>query len=120
MRRWLGHVHIPQRFAPPVDEFTRCAPSPAVSFHRPCTFAVERVDEKGRVRRTCPHGRVQTPCERLRGLDGAERFPKPDVTFDEIDRVARGAGDLAAMREVNDARAELFRRIGLDAEAEAA
>lgn len=31
--------------APLVGEFTRCVPSPAVNFHRPCTFAVERVDE---------------------------------------------------------------------------
>jgi len=120
VRHWLGHVHIPRRFAPLVDEFTRCVLSPAVNFHRPCMFAVERVDEKGRVRRTYPHDRVQTPYERLRGLDGAERFLRPDVTFEELDRIARSASDLAAMRQVNEARAELFRRIGLDGGVEAA
>ena len=120
VRRWLGHVHIPKRFAPLVDEFTRLTLSPAVNFHRPCMFAVERTDEEGRVRRTYPHDRVQTPYERLRGLDGAERFLKEGVSFERLDRAARSVSDLAAMREVNRARAELFRRIGLDDEADAA
>ena len=120
VRRWLGHVHIPKRFAPLVDEFARLTLSPAVNFHRPCMFAVERTDGKGRVRRVYPHDRVQTPYERLRGLAGAERFLKEGVSFEQLDRAARSVSDLAAMREVNRARAELFRRIGLDDEADAA
>ena len=33
------------------------------------------------MRRTYPHDHVQTPCERLRGLDCSERFLRPDVTI---------------------------------------
>lgn len=53
-----------------------------------------------------------TPCERLRPLDDAERFLKPGITFAALDRTARAASDLTAMREVNRARDELFRTIG--------
>ena len=113
VRRWLGHVHIPRRFAPLVNDFTQFVLSPAVNFHRPCMFAVEHVDAEGRVRRRYPHDQVTTPHERLRGLDAAERFPEPGVTFAELDRAAHAVSDLAALREVNRARADLFRAIGL-------
>ena len=36
VRRWLGHAHIPRRFAPLVARFTL---SPDLNFHRPCMFA---------------------------------------------------------------------------------
>ena len=49
--RWLGHAHIPQRFAPQVDAAAQRVLSPAVDYHRPCMFAVAHVDAQGRV--TC-------------------------------------------------------------------
>ena len=83
-------------------------------------FAVERADGKGRVRRRYPHDQVSTPYERFRRVDGAERFLKPGVSFADLDRAAHAASDLAALREVNRARAELFRTIGLAPGAEPA
>ena len=120
VRRWLGHAHIPRRFAPQVNEFAQAVLSPAVNYHRPCMFAVERADGKGRVRRSYPHDQVSTPYERFRRVDGAERFLKPGVSFADLDRAAHAASDLAALREVNRARAELFRAIGLATDAESA
>ncbi len=96
VRRWLGHVHIPRRFAPLVH------------------------DGQGRVRRRYPHDQVATPYERFRRIDDAERFLKPGVAFADLDRAAHAASDLAALREVNRARAELFRTIGLASDAQPA
>ena len=41
-RRFLGHDHIPQRFAPLVDTFAQEHLSPYLNHHRPCLFATER------------------------------------------------------------------------------
>ena len=41
VRKWFGHAHIPQRFAPLVDRFARDVLSPALNFQRPCMFPVE-------------------------------------------------------------------------------
>jgi len=112
VRKWFGHAHIPRRFAPLVDRFARDVLSPALNFHRPCMFPVEQVDDEGRVRKLYPHDAVMTPYERLRSIDGAERFLKPGITFELLDRTALAASDLAAMRDVNRARDELFRAIG--------
>ena len=112
VRKWFGHAHIPRRFAPLVDRFAREVLSPALNFHRPCMFPVEHVDEKGRVRKRYPHDAVMTPYERLKSIEDAERFLKPGVTFEQLDRTALADSDLAAMRDVNRARDELFRAIG--------
>ena len=80
-RKWFGHAHIPRRFGPLVDRFAREVLSPALNFHRPCMFPVERADDDGRIRKRYPHDAVTTPYERLKSLDGAERFLKPDVSF---------------------------------------
>ena len=111
VRKWFGHAHIPQRFAPLVDRFARDLLSPALNFHRPCMFPVEHADDDGRLRKRYPHDAVMTPYERLKSLDRAGRFLKPGVAFADLDRSAHAASDLAAMREVNRAREELFRAI---------
>ena len=120
VRKWFGHAHIPRRFAPLVDRFARDTLSPALNFHRPCMFPVEQVDDEGRVRKLYPHDAVMTPYERLKSMDGAERFLKPGITFELLDRTALAASDLAAMRDVNRARDELFRAIGSTGSARAA
>ena len=112
VRKWFGHAHIPRRFAPLVDRFARDVLSPALNFHRPRMFPVEHADDDGRLRKRYPHDAVTTPYERLKSLDGAERFLKPDASFGDLDKIAQAASDLAAMREVNRARDELFRAIG--------
>ena len=54
VRKWFGHDHIPQRFANAVNRFALVTLSPFLNFHRPCLFATEYRDDKGKgkVRRT--------------------------------------------------------------------
>ena len=82
VRKWLGHDHIPQRFAAQVDAFTQGVLTPYLNFHRPCLFACERRDAKGKVRRTYRRQDVMTPYEKLKSLPDAERYLRPGVTFD--------------------------------------
>lgn len=80
-------------------------------------FPVEYVDDDGRIHKRCPHEHVQTPYERFKSLDGAARFLKSGVTFDELDAAADAMSDLTAMRRGNRARDELFRAIGAGSDA---
>ena len=112
VRRWLGHDHIPQRFAPEVNAFARDVLSPYLNFHHPCLFATEVRDAKGKVRRRYRRRDVATPYEKLKSLPDAERFLKPGTTFADLDEVAHAMSDLEANRRANRARDELFRTIG--------
>ena len=117
IRRWFGHDHIPQRFAPEVSPtvrsaFAQATLSPFLNFHRPCLFATEYRDANGKIRRKHLAADVMTPYARLRSLPGANRFLKPGIDFALLDAVAAAETDLEAARRVQAERRELFLRIG--------
>ena len=112
VRKWLGHDHIPRRFAPRVNAFAKDVLTPYLNHHHPCLFAIEVRDAKGKVRRRYRRRDVATPYEKLKSLPNAERFLKPGVTFADLDVAAHAMSDLEANRRANRARDELFRTIG--------
>ena len=112
IRHYLGYDHIPQRFAALVNAFTQEVLWPYLNYHRPCLFATERRDAKGRIRR---HYRAQdaaTPYEKLKSLPDPARFLKPGASFEALDALAHAQSDLDAARDVVAAREELFRTLG--------
>ena len=111
VRRFLGHDHIPQRFAPLVDTFAREYLSPYLNYHRPCLFATEREGANGRIRRVYRATDVQTPYDKLRSMPHAEECLKPGISFEKLDAKAHAHSDLHAVRAVNAERDRLFRTI---------
>ena len=112
IRKWFGHDHIPQRFAPEVNRFAQATLSPFLNFHRPCLFATEYRDNQGRIRRKYLAEHVMTPYAKLRSLADAEHLLKPGVRFALLDAMATAETDLEAVRRVQAERRELFRLIG--------
>ena len=120
IRRWLGRIFVPGSLTHLVDAFLREELSPLLNFHRPCLFAVEEVSETGRVRRRYPQAMVATPYDRLRGLPDAERFLRPGITFERLDRTAMRTESLRAAERVRRARSTLLRTLAREMEAHSA
>ncbi len=99
-----GCASLTVRFAGDVDRFAREPLSPFLNFHRPCLFATEQVDAKGKVRRTCRRQDVLTPLAKLKPLPGAARFLRQGVRFDDLDRAAAAQSDLHCPRESGGAQ----------------
>ena len=74
VRKHLGYDHVPRRYAALVNDFTQNVLSPWLNSHRPCLFAQQRRNPKGKVRRYYPDQDLATPYEKLRSLPDAERF----------------------------------------------
>ena len=104
VRKWFGHDHIPQRFAPEVNRFAQGTLSPFLNFHRPCLFAAEHRDGNGGIRRKYLAGDVMTPYARLRSIPGAEELLKPGLGFALLDAAAVAETDLEAARRVQAER----------------
>ena len=77
IRAYLGYDHIPQRFAPQVNAFTQGVLSPYLNYHRPCLFATEQRDPKGRTRKRYRDHDIATPYEKLKSLPDALAFSSP-------------------------------------------
>lgn len=108
IRKHLGYGHIPQRFAAEVNAFCAEHLNAYVNFHRPCLFAEEYTDKKGKIRKRYPLDRVMTPLEKLASLPDGEGFLKPGVTLGALREEARAMSDNEAAARMNEARNRLF------------
>ena len=109
IRRYLGYGHIPARHAERLHEFTFGVLSKYLNYHRPCYFAEERTDKRGKTRKIYRYKDIQTPYEKLKSLPGAEGYLRAGVTFAELDREAHALTDNEAAQELNAAWDQLIR-----------
>ena len=110
VRKHMGYSHIPQRFAKPINAFYQKVFNPWLNLHRPCMFASDTVNAKGKLIKRYRHQDVKTPLAALNQLcdTGLARL-KEGVTLAALQALADGQSDLAAAKEMQLAKAELFR-----------
>ena len=108
VRKAFGYSHIPQRFAAHINVFCREHLNPYVNLHRPCLFAKEVIDAKGKIRKTYPLDMVQTPLDKLASLAGVNVCLRQGVTITQLRLQAKALSDLDAANAMNVARLKLF------------
>lgn len=107
VRKQMGYVHIPQSEAEKVQRFYRETLNVYLNFHRPCGFATEVADSRGKIRKR--YDIYLTPFERLKSLPQAERFLRPEITLAELEKVAQARSDTEYAQWMQQRKAELFR-----------
>ena len=104
----MGYSHIPQKYATVINRFYTEVFNPYLNFHRPCFFAVDHTDAKGKIRKTYPHDQITTPWERLKAIPEYETFLKDGTTAQALELQANAMSDNAAAKKVQLARKKLF------------
>ena len=109
VRKHMGYSHIPRHFAEPINVFYQDTFNPWLNLHRPCMFAVETVNVKGKIKKCYPHNRVKTPLEALVLLDekGFVKF-KPGQSVKALQAQAQALTDLAAAEAMQRTKLALF------------
>jgi hypothetical protein len=82
--------------------------NPYLNFHRPCLFAEEITDKKGKIRKRYPQHLVMTPFEKLTGIEDVAAFLKPDITLESLRAEAARHSDNDAAARLSQARQQLF------------
>ena len=117
----MGHWHIPQSEATKIQSFysARGISSSAIipqaketfneylNFHRPCGFATETVDEKGKVKKK--YETYLMPFEKFHSLSKPEQFLKKGLTMETLKEVERQRSDIEYAKLVQEKKIELFR-----------
>ena len=117
IRKAMGYSHIPQKYAAAVNAFYTDALNPYLNFHgprpprRPCYFAVDTIDAKGKIRKTYPHDQIMTPWERLKTIPAYQNYLKPGITTESLEHDANALSDNEAAKHVQEARKRLFQSI---------
>ena len=109
VRKHMGYDHIPQKYAKPINAFYQATFNPWLNMHRPCLFAKETVNTKGKIIRHYKHEDVATPLTRLMQLNAKALVSfKSGVTLQQLMDKASAQTDLAAAQQMQRAKAELF------------
>jgi len=111
VRKQFGYAHIAQPFATDMNAFCRDFLNPYVNFHRPCYFAVDEIDAKGKIRKQYPHNLIMTPFDKLKTLPLGTFNLCPGVSLASLERQAQQMTDNQAAKGLTDARSKLFRSI---------
>ena len=111
IRKIMGYSHIPQRHATAINRFYAEVFNPYLNFHRPCYFAVDKIDTKGKIRKTYPHDQIMTPWERLKSIPQYETYLKPGITSQSLEHQANAMSDNDAAKQVQKTRQLLFQSI---------
>ena len=121
IRKQMGHWHIPHSEATEIQSFysARGISSSAIipqaketfneylNFHRPCGFATETVDEKGKIKKK--YETYLTPFEKFHSLSKPEQFLKKGLTMETLKEVERQRSDIEYAKLVQEKKIELFR-----------
>ena len=110
IRKNLGYVHIPQTGADLLNQYHRCYLNPYINFHRPCFFAEEAIDHKGRIERKYSYSKINTPFEKLKSLPLFESYLRPGVTLEKMEVYAQKLSDNQFAERMVKARSNLFKQ----------
>lgn len=110
IRKWIGYCFIEQRYASEMNKFYSLF-NEYLNFHRPCAFAREIVDRKGKVKKIYKPSDYMTPYEKLKSLENAEKYLKPEISFESLEKQALRYTDNEMARLVQEERRRLFDKI---------
>ena len=107
VRKHMGYVHIPRRFAERINAFYQTHLNAYVNFHRPSGYATTTVDAKGKEKKT--YNLYEPPCEHFKNMSGAETYLRACLTFQELDATAHAMSDNACATLMQEAKYHLFK-----------
>jgi hypothetical protein len=111
VRKLFGYSHIPQHWAPMINDFNQQYLNPYINYHRPCFFPEIRTDHKGKQRKHYPYENMMTPYDKLKSLPDADRYVKSGIRFEILDKVAHPISDNQAADQLKKVCQKLFKNI---------
>jgi len=106
VRKNMCWQHINQNLADKINNYYRNYFNPYLNFHRPCGYPTIVVDEKGRKKRL--YHTYQTPYEALKNIKEGEKFLKPNLSFEKLDKIAYRYSDNEFAQILRNEEKKLF------------
>lgn len=111
IRKWFGYGFIHSSHAKKLNVFYFSSFNHYLNFHRPCAFAKNIVDTKGKIRKTYPLENYKTPYDKLKSLQQAQQYLKKGLSFAQLDKLAYAHNDNQMAQIVQTQKKDLFTQI---------
>jgi hypothetical protein len=107
IRKHMGYVHIPKKFAGAINTFYRNHMDVYLNYHRPCAFATETIDARGKIKKK--YDTFMTPYEKLLSLKDYEQYLVAGVTAASLSKLSRVESDNDCAARMQKAKGQLFK-----------
>ena len=109
VRKHIGYGHIPQGFAPEINQFYQQYLNIYLNYHRPCGFPTIIKDKKGKEKKIYRQENYQIPYDKLKSLKNAGQYLKRGISFEALDKIAYQASDNDFAEEMQKFKEQLFK-----------
>lgn len=106
VRKYMGYIHIPKKYAEPINTFYRNYMDDFLNYHRFCAFATDYVNEKGKVKKK--YETYMTPIQKFLSLPNCEQYLKEGTTLDSILLQQKKFTHLESAKRMRNAKQKLF------------
>lgn len=107
IRKHMGRNYIQKKNAKSINKFLRENMDDYLNFHRPCGFATDYADEKGKIKKK--YETYLTPYEKLVSLPGYEQYLKPEITVAFLETLSKQQSDNESAQKMQNAKSKLFK-----------
>ena len=111
IRKWFGYGFIDSSNASNLNAFYFGSFNRYLNFHRPCAFATNIVDTKGKIKKIYRLKDYKTPYEKLKSLPQKNQNLKKGESLQTLDRFANNYTDNQMAELVQSQRRTLFEKI---------
>lgn len=109
IRKFYGRNYIEKKWANKINQFNRKYLNIYLNYHRPCGFAEDKIDKKGKLRKK--YNQWITPYEKFKSLKNAEEYLKTNFSFAEMDKIANEKSDNDFAEEMMKEKRKTFKLI---------
>ena len=107
IRKLYGRNYISQKQAKKINKFNKKFVNIYLNYHRPCGFAIDKIDKKGKIRKK--YQTWMTPYEKLKSLNNAKQYLKSEFNFKELDEIANEKSDNEFAKNMRKEKIKLFK-----------
>lgn len=109
IRKNMGWEHINQSLCDAINDYYKNFFNIYLIFHRPCAFPTVIEDDKGKKKKV--YNKYQVPYEFLKSLPDSEKYLKPGITFENLDKIAYSHSDNEFAKIMREEERKLFQKI---------
>ena len=84
IRKHIGHLHIPRKFASRINKFYQDHLIPYLNFHRPCAFPKKTLLSNGKIKISYLPQDYKTPLQKFLSLKYPEQYLRPGMTIEKL------------------------------------
>lgn len=107
IRKHMGHSYIQKKNARSINIFFREQMDEYLNFHRPCGFATNYTDDKGKIKKM--YEKYMTPYEKLISIPNFEQYLKPDISVSFLSDFSKRQSDNESAQKMQIAKTKLFK-----------